>query len=230
MKINLNKSVDLCEMAKISAIGDETKGAKNIEFTFSQEAIIGFATELLRLYDYIGNRKLNLCTHPLQVDPAPNQVVGFYLTPDSPMFMLKINSLLDSKFDFLGNTYKNIYIKNININEYYYVKSDFEDDIELIYLESYELSKRNLLKINLFDECGKNVTQNYNTVIFELNSNAIKEFATMLLVWANNSFGEYNLYQLVKDECGYNMGIALTEDSIAAKFRCRDLGTVYDFV
>ncbi len=96
MLINLTKSVPLRELCKITAIGHMTDTAQWIEFTFSHEAIIGFATELLWMYEDINdNKKLIISTNQLQVDPAPNQAVGFYLTPDSPMLVLKINSLME---------------------------------------------------------------------------------------------------------------------------------------
>ena len=67
-----------------------TDEAKWIEFTHSHEAIIGFATELLWLYEDINNsRELIISTNQLQVDPSPSQAIGFYLTPNSPVFVLK---------------------------------------------------------------------------------------------------------------------------------------------
>ena len=96
MIINLNKSVPLKELCKISAIGYTTDEAKCIEFTFSHEAIIGFATELLWMYEDINDsKKMTISTYPLQVDPSPCQAIGFYLTPNSPLLVLKVNSLVD---------------------------------------------------------------------------------------------------------------------------------------
>ena len=59
MLINLTKSVLLKEICKISAVGNDAENGEFIEFELSQEAIIGFATELIWLYEDIqDNEKL----------------------------------------------------------------------------------------------------------------------------------------------------------------------------
>lgn len=233
MLINLTKSVPLKELCKITAIGHTTDTAQLIEFTLSHEAIIGFATELLWMYDDINdNRKLIISTNQLQVDPAPSQAVGFYLTPDSPMFVLKTNSLMENKEE--GYEYKNwkeINIKNKNVNSYYNLKNPSDEAHELITSETYELSKRNIVNINIFNAEGDDITRAYSTVIFEINRKGIKEFATMLLVWADNckEGDEYILPHIDKSDCGYNLGIILAHGSISTKFKCHYLGTANDY-
>ncbi len=233
MIINLTKSVPLKELCKITAVGHTKDIAQSIEITLSHEAIIGFATELLWLYEDINDtKKLVISTYPLQVDPAPSQAVGFYLTPNSPMFVLKVNSLMEKNGD--GYEYKNwkeINIKSKNVNQYYNVKNPSDEETKLSTLESYELPKKNIMDINIFNTEGEKVTKSYDTVIFEINRNGIKEFATMLFVWANNykDGDEYRLSQMDEAEDGYNLGIVLAHNSIAAKFKCRDLGTAYDY-
>ena len=84
MIINLTKSVPLKEWCKITAVGHAVDTAQWIEFTLSYEAIIGFATELLWMYEDINdNRRLVISTNQLKTDPAPSQAVGFYLTPNN---------------------------------------------------------------------------------------------------------------------------------------------------
>lgn len=232
MVINLTKSVPLKELCKISVLGNTINTVQWIEFELSHEAIIGFATELLWMYEDINDsKKLIISTHQLQVDPAPSQAVGFYLTPNSPVFVLKVNSLAEEKEqEYEYKNWKEINIKTKNVNQYYNVKDPLNEE-ELITLESYELSKRNIMNINIFNAEGSNITKYYNTVIFEINRRGIKEFATMLLVWANNC-REGDEYMLPKNDelnYGYNLGIVLTHNSIAAKFRCHDLGTAYDY-
>lgn len=233
MIINLTKSVPLKELGKIFAIGHTTDMAQWIEFTFSHEAIIGFATELLWLYEDISdNRKLIICTHQLQVDPAPNQVLGFYLTPNSPALVLKVNSLTEKKEEeYEYKNWKEIRIKTKNVNQYYNVESPSDESNELICLEPYELSKKNIININIFNEEGRNITKYYDTVVFEINYEGIKAFATMLLVWADNckEGDEYLLPHIDKLDYGHNLGIMLIEDSIPTKFKCHDLGTANDY-
>lgn len=233
MLINLTKSVPLKELCKITAIGHMTDTAQMIEFTLSHEAMIGFATELLWMYEDINdNKKIVISTNQLQVDPSPSQAVGFYLTPDSPMLVLKINSLIEKKEEgYEYRNWKEINIKTKNVNLYYDVKNSSDEDGKLITLESYELSKKNIMKITIFNAEGDNITKAYNTVIFEINRKGIKEFATMLLVWANNykEGDEYILPHIDKLDCGYNLGIILAHSSTSTKFICHDLGTAYDY-
>lgn len=233
MLINLNKSVSLKELCKITAIGDNVDMAKQIEITFSHEAMIGFATELLWMYaDINDDKKLIISTHQLRVDPAPNQAIGFYLTPDSPMFVLKINSLMEKKEDdYAYKNWKEINIRAKNTSQYYNVKNPSEEDIEFVTLETYELSKRNIVNIKVFDGEGTNITNRYRTVVLEINREGIKDFATMLLVWADNykEGNEYDLPHIDKSEQGYNLGIILTYDSIPSKFKAHDLGVVNDY-
>lgn len=233
MLINLTKSVPLKEFCRITAIGHMADTAQCIEFTLSHEAIIGFATELLWIYDDINdNKKLIISTNQLQTDPSPNQAIGFYLTPDSPMLVLKINSLMEKKEEgYEYKNYKEINIKKKNVNQYYNVKNPSNNECELITLESYELSKRNIMNISIVDSKGDNITKAYNTVIFEINRNGIKEFATMLLVWADNckEGDEYILPHIDKLNYGYNLGIILAHNSLSTKFKYHDLGTAYDY-
>lgn len=232
MLINLTKSVPLKELCKITVLGNMINSAQLIEFTLSREAILGFVTELLWMYEDINdNRKLIVSTNQLQVDPSPSQAVGFYLTPNSPVFALKVNSLVDKEEEFEYKNWKEISIRTKNVNQYYNIKTSFDEEGELITLESYELSKRNLMNITVYNAEGNDITKNYNTVIFEINRKGIKEFATMLLVWANNcrEGDEYTLPHIEKSDVGHNLGIVLAHGSVEARIKCHDLGTVYDY-
>ncbi len=233
MLINLTESVPLKELCKITLVGQMANTAQLAEFTFSQEAMIGFATELLWIYDDINDdRQLIIETHQLKTDPSPSQAVGFYLTPDSPMLVLKINSLMEKKDKvYEYKNWKDINIREKNINQYYDVKIPSEEVGELITIEPYELSKKNIMKINIFDIEENNVTKDYSAVIFEINRTGIKEFASMLLIWANNyrEGDRYILPHAGRLNCGYNLGIILAHNSILARFKCNDLGTAYDY-
>ena len=233
MIINLSDSVLLKELCKISVIGNAKEVAHRIEFTLSHEAMIGLATELLWMYEDISDsRRVTISTHQLEVDPSPSQSLGFYLTPNSPMLVFKVNSLTEREDEIIEyKNWKEISIKKKNVNQYYNVKSPSDENDEVICLESYELAKKNIVNINIFNEEGGDITKLYNTVIFEVNRKGIKEFATMLFVWANNckEGDEYLLAQINNLEFGYNLGILLTQDSIPTSFRCHDLGTAYDY-
>ncbi len=87
------------------------------------------------------------------------------------------------------------------------------------------------MNISIFNAEGDDITKAYNTVVFEINRKGIKEFATMLLVWANNckEGDEYILPQIDKLDGGYNLGIILAHSSISTKFKCHDLGTAHGY-
>lgn len=231
MKINLNQSVQLQEFCKISAIGNVLEKASLIEFTFSSEAMIGFATELLWLYQDINdeNKKI-ISTHQLRVDPSPNQAIGFYLTPNSPVFVLKTNTLIEKDY-YDSRQCKEIRISDKNPNQYYHVTDPDIETGEMISLEQYELSGRNIVDIKVLNNNGQDITKGINTIVFEINRQGIKTLATMLLVWANNcrNGDEYLLHHSGKSEEGYNLGIILTEDSISTKFKCNYLRTAYEY-
>lgn len=233
MLINLTKSVLLKELCRITAFGFTQDIAQQIEFTFSHEAMIGFATELLWMYEDIDeNDRSVMCTHQLQVNPAPTQAVGFYLTSDSPELTLKINSLTEKIED--GDLYENwkeINIRSKNEELYFNVKNPTAEDIEFITLEAYELDRKNIVRIKVLDEEGNDITKGYRTVVWEINRDGMKDLATMLLVWADN-YREgcaYALPQMDNPKQGYNLGILLTRDSIPCKFKAHDLGVANDY-
>ena len=67
--------------------------------------------------------------------------------------------------------------------------------------------------------------------VVEINYTGIKDFATMLLVWANNcnEGDEYALPHIDKLDYGYNLGIILTYNNIPVKFKYHNLGTAFDY-
>ena len=235
MIINLTKSVLFNEMCRIKAISRVTETAGCLSFVLSQEAIIGFATELLWLYDDINEKKkIIIETHPLIKDMAPNQAIGFYLTPSSPTLMIKINYLdVDEQAEVDG--IKEIYIRHKEANQYYYINNPI-DEVQIenqgyICLESYELSRRNIGDIVVYNTQGENITNTISSVIIEINREGIKNLATMLFVWSNNCNGnEYLLAQNGKNNNGYNLGIILTKDSVPVELKTGYLGTIYDYI
>ena len=83
----------------------------------------------------------------------------------------------------------------------------------------------------IFDEEKNDITKFYDSVVFEVNYNGLKELATMLLVWSNNAKegDRYLLYHIGQTGNGYNLGIVLTRESVPTIFKCDDLGCVYDY-
>lgn len=234
MIINLSQSVILKDPCRILAVNYNSEKIERIDFSFSREALQGFATELLLLYSDINEQnKMILTTNPLKIDPAPNQILGFYLTPTSPTFVIKINYLDETSItDEKVKNAKEIIIRKKEANLYYKINtSSEEDENDCICLESYELFRRNIVDIAVVNKNGENISNKLSAITLELNRQGIKSFANMLLVLANNcdTETEYLLFQDNSVEYGYNMGIVLTQDSIPSKLIIRDLGTVDDY-
>ena len=155
MVIKISQSVELKEFCKIYLISALDISPDCIELSFSQAAMVGVATSLLWMYDDLNdNQKRNISTHPLQIDPAPNQALGFYITPSSPTLMVKINSLEDKGLkDKACIKWKEIDIKwkNQNQNQYYNVLNPIDLEPEVITLESFELCGKNIIDIKVLD-------------------------------------------------------------------------------
>jgi hypothetical protein len=233
MFIDLTRNIIPKEYMRVNVVNNSTDEVGELTFTFNREAILGFATEMLFLYDDINDyQKNNITTHPLKTDPCPNQAIGFYLTPESPSFMLKINSLqIDNKEISNIENKHNIIVNNANLNEKYYINTDIEFDSEEMIIESYELSRRNILDISIKNSNGIDITDKCSAVVLEINKQGIKDFATSLLIWSNNTNDQIE-YLIAKDDKNKeetNFGAILTSDSVAIKVRSGELGSIYDY-
>lgn len=78
MIINLNETVNVEELSELFLSGIEIGKGCRVELTFSKEALIGFATNLIWLYEDIDNEK-NVHFHidPLGGEIQGNQALGF---------------------------------------------------------------------------------------------------------------------------------------------------------
>lgn len=67
MIIDLNGNVDWCEYAKVTVRGMDVETIGNVEFSFIKEALIGFAINLIWLYEDIdSNKEFYVCTDPFR--------------------------------------------------------------------------------------------------------------------------------------------------------------------
>lgn len=233
MLVDLTRNIIPKEFMRVNVVNNSTDEVGELIFTFNKEAILGFATELLLLYDDIDDcKKINITTHPLKVDPCSNQAIGFYLTPKSPSFMLKVNSLnSDNEEIFNIERKSHIYINNVNLNEKYYINTNVDVDYEEMTIESYELSRRNILDISIKNSKGTDITNKCSAVVLEINRQGIKDFATSLLIWCNNidNQTEYLIAKDDKNEKETYFGALLTRDSVSTKVRSGELGNIYDY-
>ena len=67
MIINLNDNFDICEYIKVSAHGKNVETIDIVEISFSKEALMGFAKNLIWIYEDIDiNKKFYVCTDPFR--------------------------------------------------------------------------------------------------------------------------------------------------------------------
>jgi len=230
MIINLNKSVLLKEFAELSVTGVEvTDKNYRVEVAFSKEALIGFATNLIWMYEDINeNKKFHIHIDPFGRKNIPgNQALGFFMTPSSPSLVVVLNDVMESDcYDRKLENYKEIYIRN-EIKKSIEIKEPACDES----IEEYELGYNNIADVAIYNEENINITQNYMQVVFKLNYIGLKDFATMLLILANNykTGNKYHLANINQKNFKYNMGIMLNGNSCEMTLKCKDLGCVYDY-
>ncbi len=224
MIINLGDNFESYDFVKVSANGRNIENIKTVEFTFNKEGLIGFAKNLVWLYEDMDvNKKFYVSTDPLGGVPSGNQVIGFYLTADSPILVFKVNSL------FLCNSLKRV--NKVNVRK----KTKMKKLINILpptddsYMEEYELGYRNLGRILLYDDKDKNITNKYYEIFLEINYEGLKNLAIFLLKIAD-AYHEGDEYYLNLADGGIcNFGIVLTDDSLPVRFKCSNLGRITDY-
>jgi hypothetical protein len=226
MILELNGSVLLKEPAELSVKGKKTADiTDNIKISFSKEGLIGFAKNLIWLYDDMPrNKKIYLCTDPLGKVPTGNQTIGFFLTPKSPIFTLQINFLDKEKNIFNA---KEIDIRKKSYRQCIEIAQPLDDNS----IEEYELGLRNMAEIQVISNENEDITKDIFEVFLKINYDGLKDFATMLLILADN-YAEGKEYLIAKEKAsyeGYNLGIVLTQESPKATLCCKNLGCVYDY-
>lgn len=230
MIINLNNSVLLKEVAEVSDSSIEGIDKNNrVEIIFSKEALIGFATNLIWMYEDINeNKRVHIHIDPLgRKNISGNQALGFFLTSSSPSLVVVVNDLIESDcYDRKWENYKEINIRN-EIRKSIDIKEPACDES----IEEYELVYSNIAEIAIYNQQNINITQDYMQVVFKLNYAGLKDFATMLLILANNYKvgSEYHLANINQKKFQYNMGVMLNSSSCEMTLKCKDLGCVYDY-
>ncbi|MDE5892073.1 MAG: hypothetical protein K2H45_04005, partial [Acetatifactor sp.] len=78
MLIDLKSNIETINYAKIAAVGNDIEKASVSEIIFSKEALVGFAKNLIWIYEDIDKSKsFYVCTDPLGGVPSGNQIIGF---------------------------------------------------------------------------------------------------------------------------------------------------------
>lgn len=217
MLIDLKSNIETINYAKISAVGNDIEKVSVSEIIFSKEALIGFAKNLIWIYEDVDkNKRFYVCTDPLGGVPSGNQIIGFYLAAGSPILKFSINSL-ENCFEMRNSIIEN----KLTYCRYIEISSPEDDDV----IEEYELGLRNIAKILLYDKNNVDITENIYEVSFEINYEGLRNLAVILLKLADN-YQEGAEY-IINSTNG--SGIILTADSLQLKIKCGDLGNVYDY-
>ena len=146
------KDVFKPEMIKLVAKGEKVQEISYIEMSFSKDALIGFASNLLWIYgDYNRNRKIIEETIPLG-NPIGNQVFGFYITTNSPTFVVHINDdFFKEQISFNDKRYSEM-IFNQRVLE---LEPPSDDDLP----EEFEKNYENIVSIKVYDKTLKDISQ-----------------------------------------------------------------------
>ncbi len=226
MIINLKQSVEIEELSELKVTGKDASDDWKVEMTFSKEALIGFATNLLWLYEDIdATKRLHFHVDPLGRDVPGNQALGFFLTPESPTLVLQINGMPDSKLEQAA------ICKEIRIREGGYPQIEIKEPAANESMEEYELGLRNLVDIKITDGSGENICENWWEVVWDLSYETVKKLAHMLLILADNYSSEdaYLLANLRQMELQYNAGMLFTKESPDLVMKFGDLGSAWEF-
>jgi len=156
-----------------------------------------------------------------------NQALGFFLTPQSPSMIFSLNSVRERGVMNIDVTN----LKKIPIKHKFVQEFEIKQAASYESIEEYELGFNNIAQIRILDANGKNVVSENLEIVFNINYRGLKDFATMLLVLANNyeSNQEYPVAHSKFIETQYNMGILLTEKSSKLVIKMDNLGCVYNY-
>lgn len=228
MTINLNENVAIEELSELTVSGIGIDKTCRVELTFSKEALIGFATNLIWLYEDIDDkRSLHFHIDPLGA-PGANQAMGFFLTPDSPSLVVQVGSI-KKIIEKTKNIGKFRQIEKIHlISRKFEVKEPSSDDLSL---EEYEIGLRNIANIKIVSEDNIDFSGKCVQTVLSVGYDTLKKLATMLLVLADNYSDNcsYRLANVRQNQLEYNMGVLFTETSPDIVIKCKDLGYVYQY-
>lgn len=229
MVVNLDENIIINEMAEvfIRGVGGNNNGLK-AEITFSKEALLGFAINLLWMYEDIDpKKKIHIHIDPLLGAVPGNQALGFFLTPQSPSVVFCLNSINENiPLNIDITNFKRILSKHKFATEFQIKEPAVDESIE-----DYELGLNNMVQIRILDSNNNNVTKDGMEIIFNINYNGLKDFATTLLILANNyeNGQEYRMAHAKQREIQDNLGVLLSEKSNEVILKTDYLGCVYNY-
>lgn len=202
-----------------------TKDKCIIKFIMSKEAMIGFATNALRIINSTDDDfSYHWHVDPLN-NPQGNQTLGFFLTSDSPSFILMYNQYLTTHTEKIFKLSEEI--KIVDFNFYYDVPLEVGEKS----YDEYEIGFSNIMRIVVLNEDMKDITKECVDVILHIDRESLKQMARFLLRYANESSAVGLVKVPIENEenCGYNTGIYTQLNSCCIEFEFSNLGTVFDY-
>lgn len=223
MILELNKYVQVKEISELTLSGVNIDRDCKVEFTFSKAALIGFATNLLWLYEDIDRKdQTHFHIDPLGGKIPGNQALGFFLTSKSPSLVVQVGKrqILDDI-----KICKQISIRN-KVNKMIEIKEPACEES----IEEYELGLQNIVDIRIVNKNGEDVNKKCVQIVLKIGYDTIKNLAMMLMILANDFFAdrEYLLANLNQSTLQYNMGIIFSKESPEVMIKCKELGSVFD--
>ena len=217
------KDVFKPEMIKLVAKGEKVQEISYIEMSFSKDALIGFASNLLWIYgDYNRNRKIIEETIPLG-NPIGNQVFGFYITTNSPTFVVHINDdFFKEQISFNDKRYSEM-IFNQRVLE---LEPPSDDDLP----EEFEKNYENIVSIKVYDKTLKDISQEIRFISLNINYGGLRNLGIVLLDISRNYKEDFKYaFEQYKENEKYENRIVLAKDSIPLRIKCEYLGKAYDY-
>lgn len=217
------KDVFKPEMIKLVAKGEKVQEISYIEMSFSKDALIGFASNLLWIYgDYNRNRKIIEETIPLG-NPIGNQVFGFYITTNSPTFVVHINDdFFKEQISFNDKRYSEM-IFNQRVLE---LEPPSDDDLP----EEFEKNYENIVSIKVYDKTLKDISQEIRFISLNINYEGLRNLGIVLLDISRNYKEDFKYaFEQYKENEKYENRIVLAKDSIPLRIKCEYLGKAYDY-
>ena len=205
------------------------QGSKDISerckviFSFSKEAMIGFAHEALRLWDNFSESQ-HIHTEPLGT-PLANQSMGFYLTPESSDFIIYCKNYGDLN-TYGINKVEDVYKVKSNTNIFkleYQLDMGFNND----FLQCYNIGFNNVGKIKVI--MGDEDITTLCTVIIKLSNSAFLGLGTQLLRLANNldHKNKYIIEPIGKKNQSCRLGFFLTSNSASMVVHYEHMNNVF---
>jgi hypothetical protein len=214
---------NIAELLVSSGGSDISKQCK-VLFSFNKEALIGFGNEAIRLA-YRFQEYNHKHVDALGV-PQASQSMGFFLTPESPDFVLGckcFDHLNKDEINRINTNSKNLKDTN-SLKVEYLIDLEFDND----FFEEHNIGFDNVAKIKVLKD-EQDISNQCTFVILNLSKSALIGLGTELLRLAHNFEKDRNYYIVPMGNKNFNskLGFYLTEKSSFMSICCSKLNNVF---